>query len=258
MQIITYLGQLDYYERILPQNDPLQQTLRQLKKVIEAYTQNKLPAFCLPSLLIDENDLQRLLLNPLFASHDSWLQRTKIVDQLAHFLLDFRQLIQQQLGIWSLLNQPMMDQWVQQFPQQAYLEIMAGNGMLSQSLVAQGQKVIATDDFTWSTTSLTGQKTWLPVKRYDALAAVRRFFAEVDVILLSWSPDHEQIDWQVLQYLRSLANPPELWVLGEYRGITNSSQFWQQAHLCFDSRIARINKYYPTIDLVKDHLFVVR
>lgn len=115
---------------------PCSQLLHQLHQVIMAYTQKQLPNVILSNLEINAQDLIRLIANNEFLPQASIFEKTTYINQLAHFLENFRQYIQKRFGIWAMINQPMMDQWVQQFPQQRYLEIMAGNASLSAALAS--------------------------------------------------------------------------------------------------------------------------
>ena len=237
---------------------PCSQLLHQLHQVIMAYTQKQLPNVILSNLEINVQDLIRLIANNEFLPQASIFEKTTYINQLAHFLENFRQYIQKRFGIWAMINQPMMDQWVQQFPQQRYLEIMAGNASLSAALAQRDQKVIATDNGSWAAWSQTSRNCWFPVQKLDARQAVQKYGAESDVILLAWSPDGDPIDWQILQLIRQLPNQPQFWIIGEYQGATNSTLFWQRAHFKYDQRIHNINQYYPHFDLVKDRLLMVR
>lgn len=258
MQNLSYPQQLQQYQKQLQFDKELSYRLQQMQLTLQAYQKQTLPVQSLPPLILDAQDLQRLFLNAQVMPSLTWQEKVNYLENLARFIDDFRQFLQQQYGVWALLNQTMLNCWVQYFPQQSYLELMAGNASLSWGLQQRKQSVIATDDFSWSKQSLTGHQPWLPVQQADALTAIQRYGSQVDVVLLAWSPDREEIDWQILKELRSWAIRPQLWVIGEFRGATNSLRFWQEAHLHYDSRIAKINQFYPAFDLVKDHLFVVR
>ncbi|UQS81507.1 hypothetical protein MOO45_04595 [Bombilactobacillus folatiphilus] len=254
----NYLQQLAKARQVLEFDPKFCHIFDQMQETVSAYQKHRLPARSLPELKLTEVDFVRLMTNKQFLPQDTWVQKQTFLTDLARFLDDFRQFIQQEYGVWAMINQQMMTCWQQQFPHLRYLELMAGNASLSWALRQQKQAVIATDDFSWSQQSQTGHDTWTSVISMDALTALNEFGHQVDVVLLSWSPDRELIDWQLLQELRSWVKPPQFWVIGEYKGATNSMQFWQRAHLDYDARLMKINQYYRGFDLVKDHLFLVR
>ncbi|NVY95829.1 hypothetical protein HU830_01220 [Lactobacillus sp. DCY120] len=255
---IDYETKLQLYQTLFQTDPKFSVLLKQLAQTIAAYRQQRLPTFILPNLDVTPDDLTRLLTNSKFSVGKNWSQKEEQIEDLARFLGDFRNYLQEELGIWALLNQPMLTCWTQEFPHYRYLELMSGNGMLSWALRQKQQTVYATDNFSWAQTSKTGRKLWTSVQKQDALTAVLEKGQQVDVILLAWSPDREEIDWQLLQAIRQLQPRPQFWLIGEYRGVTNSQLFWDQAQLHYDRRIAQINRYYPSLDLIKDHLFVIR
>lgn len=79
------------------------------------------------------------------------------------------------------------------------LEVMAGAGWLAKALSQHGIDVLATDDDSWHQPEkkdgqlLIDLSPVYPVERLDARAAVRRYGASRDVLLVSWPPMEDVI-----------------------------------------------------------------
>ena len=257
MEVSNYEQKLKDYQALFLDIPKFNYLLGQLEQVINTYQKHQLPNFILSDLRVNTTDFTQLMADKQFLSQYNLAAKSDFLQQFARFLDDFRDFIQTKFGIWAMLNQPMMDCWVQLFPHVKYLELMAGNGILASALQERGQQVIATDNLTWAQSSATGQQKWTTIEQLDALEALQQYFNEVDVVLLAWSPDHDNIDVQILQFIRKLNSNLQFWIIGEYQGATNSAEFWQQAHLIYDWRLAKINRLYPAFDIVKDHVFKI-
>ncbi|MBA1435261.1 hypothetical protein, partial [Bombilactobacillus bombi] len=226
MTFINYEQKLIKYQSLFVDVPKFRYLLTQMQQVIQAYRQQRLPNFVLAKLEVNEVDFAQLIANPQFMPGLTLLEKGDFLQEFSRFLDDFRDFIQTKLGIWSLINGPMMDCWVQLFPDINYLELMAGNGILSAALKQRGQSVIATDNFSWSKNSQTGQQCWTNVEVLDALSALEKYHSQVQVVLLAWSPDKDRSDVAILKKIRQLQPFIQFWILGEYLGATNSTQFW--------------------------------
>lgn len=258
MNILKYEKQLTLYQLDFKMSNKFTRILLALQGTIKSYQNKLLPNFTMPKLELTETDFVKLLLSEDFLDGYTYSEKEEYLDEFAEFLENFRIYIQDKFGVWAMINQPMMDTWVQSLPGKSYLELMAGNGSLSKALEDRHQDVISTDSFAWSNESSTGRELWTKVEKLDALAAIQNYGESVDVILLAWSPDYDRIDVDILNAIRNLKNHPMFLLIGEYKGATNSQLFWHEAKLHYDKRIARINRMYPNFDLVKDHLFSIR
>ena len=257
MNLLNYEQKLQKYQSIFVTIPKFNYLLQQMQQVIIAYRQQLLPNFVLSKLEVTAGDFADLMTNSNFLPMMTLPAKSQFLQNFAKFLDNFRDFIQKDLGIWTLLNAPMMQRWTALFPHLKYLELMAGNGILAHSLQQRGQRVRATDNLSWATTSATGNKPWTTIEKSDALSALLAYYRYVDVVLLSWSPDRDPIDYQILTTIRQLTPRPQFWIIGEYQGATNSLEFWQEARLIYDSRLAQINRLFPSFDLIKDHLFKI-
>lgn len=179
----------------------------------------------------------------------------RVIDQLLH---NFRKFLQYHFGQWTLISQQAVAMWTKFWPFRRYLELMAGNGLLAKALQGRGQSVIATDSFAWQGENQTGRQLFFPVQNYSATAAITKFGEQVDTIILSWSPDRDPLDWCLLQRIRQLPNHPDLLVIGEKFGVTNSELFWRTQPTNFSAQIQLTNRYLPRRDLVAEQLFLFR
>ena len=177
---------------------------------------------------------------------------------LNHLFANFRKYLQYHFGQWTLISQQALSIWTKYWPHRHYLELMAGNGVLAKGLTAHGQKVIATDSFAWQGENNTGRQLHFPVQDADALTAIKKFGPQVDAIILSWSPDRDPIDVVIAQQIRQLPQHPDLIVIGEKFGVTNSELFWHTQPIAFSPQVQLINRYLPQHDLVKEQVFLIR
>lgn len=177
---------------------------------------------------------------------------------LNHLFANFRKYLQYHFGQWTLISQQALSIWTKFWPQRRYLEVMAGNGVLARGLAAHGQEVLATDSFAWQAENKTGRQLHYPVQNIEALTAIRNYGTQVDAIVLSWSPDRDPIDVLIAQQIRQLPNYPDLIVIGEKFGVTNSLLFWQTQPIAFSAQVQMINRYLPQHDLIKEQVFLIR
>lgn len=257
MDLLNYEQKLQKYQSIFVTIPKFNYLLQQMRQVIKDYRHHILPNFILTNLEVTAGDFVDLITNTNFLRTMTLPVKSKFLLNFAEFLDSFRDFIQSDLGIWTMLNSPMIQRWTSVFPNLSYLELMAGNGILAHSLRQMDQRVWATDNLSWSADSATGNKPWTTIEKSDALSALYAYYRYVDVVLLAWSPDHDPIDYKILTTIRQLTPRPQFWIIGEYKGATNSSEFWQEASLIYDRRLAQINHLFPSFDLVKDHLFKI-
>lgn len=175
-----------------------------------------------------------------------------------HLLRNFRKFLQYRFGQWTLISQQALDIWAKYWPSRRYLELMAGNGALSKALHQRGQAVIATDSFSWQSENVTGRHLVYPVENFTASAAVAKYGQQVDAIILSWSPDCDPLDWALLNQIRQLTPQPDLLVIGEKFGVTNSELFWRTQVPRFSPQVQLINRYLPQHDQIAERLFLFR
>lgn len=166
-------------------------------------------------------------------------------------LENFRQTIIENFGIWHICSQEWINDLSRFCGQQASnLELMAGNALISAYL----PHTIATDNLDWQGQDNESPQPWTQVEPLDALAAVRKYFQRVDNIIMAWAPDRDDVDWQVLQFLRKTHFQGHLIVIGERHGATNSALFWENAHLKF---LPILNVHHQPFDFIKDRVWIV-
>lgn len=179
--------------------------------------------------------------------------------QLQNLLVNFRKYLQYHTGQWTLLSQQALRVWTKYWPFRRYLELMAGDGRLARALTSRGQAVIATDNLAWRQENVTGRQLFYPVQAADAQTAVARYGQQVDVILLSWSPNRDPLDWVLRQQIAALPNRPDLLVIGEPFGVTNSELFWRTQQPNFSAPLNILRRYLPpTSDGVHEGIYLYR
>lgn len=248
---MDYIAQLQYLQQLLPFTG-IDQQIKMCLQVITSLQQHHLPSLKLPPLGI--TDVQ--FVNAMLVNNSD--QQYDYLRQCDHLLRNFRSYLEVKFGMWAYISNAFLDEWIKQFGNLRYLEIMAGNGFISAGLRQRHQQVICTDNFAWRNESETGRQPWTPMIAMDALQAVNTYASQVDAIIMSWSPDGNDIDWQVLQVLRQYHPQPLLFCIGERNGATNSKIFWQKSHSLPDRRLLKVNAQYAHFDLMRDRLYLIQ
>jgi hypothetical protein len=98
------------------------------------------------------------------------------------------------------------------------LEVMAGRGVLAYALRQKGVNVIVTDDYSWFNGRYDGwNKTLVDVEKIDAIAAVKKYGKEIDILIMSW-PYMDNTAYRVIKELYAV-NPKAVVVyIGEGPG----------------------------------------
>lgn len=90
------------------------------------------------------------------------------------------------------------------------------------------------------------------------MAAIKKYGSQVDYVIMSWSPDKLEIDWEVLQLLRKDYPEVKLLVIGEKNGATDSAKFWQTAHLTQDDELKKVNEQIHSFDLIDEQIYLAQ
>lgn len=222
--------------RTLPQ---AKEKIQAVQEVLLAYQQQQLPVQPLPELEFSEDFL--------FEHLDAYPD----ILELEGTLNDLRQCVIENFGIWHIFSRVWAADLAAYLKQRPTLQVMAGNGVLASQLL----NVLATDDFNWEGQDITRPAPWTNVVKIDALAAVQQYYREVEVLLIEWAPDSQEVDYEILRFLRSVKWEGELIVVGEKRGATNSKKFWEQAKL---EKIGQLNFHHQPFDFIHDQVYRVR
>ncbi|GAB6092809.1 SAM-dependent methyltransferase [Furfurilactobacillus curtus] len=218
----------------------------------------------LPPLLLPDN-YQDTIYQTLLAKYplgdpigdQKWATLSAALPKLDHQLRDFRDYLEATYGMWAYISAPFTNDLSNYLKGVPTLELMAGNGYISKGLRDHdaNQTLYVTDSTAWTNENETGRHPVIEVEPLDALAAIAKYGTNVDAIIMSWSPDGQEIDWQVLQAVRQLPNAPQLIVIGEKGGATGSTAFWQHAKL---TENADLNRHFHDFDLIKDRVYIVK
>lgn len=235
--MIPYLEQLNQWEEKFATASDVLFKIQSAKKAIVSLKLQQLPKNNLPLLSFSEKEIfSNFALMPLD-------------DDLAMF----RQEIIQTFGIWHIPNQRWLVDLHHFINGRSVLEIMAGNALISAGLRQLQDEVTSTDNFDWRGQDILTPKPWTHVEQEDALKSVKR--RSFDVLILSWAPDTQNIDWQILTTLRNQGFTGDFIVIGEQNGVTNSPEFWQNAIL---SQPEILNQNHKPFDTIKDAVWLVK
>lgn len=245
---------MDYWSRLTQLNQHL--AIPAIMQQVDAMTvwratllAAQVPAVPLPRLGIDESTYLDGLLHGATAAE---------LRQCDAMLRNFRQYCAYHFGIWAAVNQQLFTTWTTLFGLKRYLEVAAGNGYVSAGLQASGNQVIATDALSWTKENATGRTPLLPVHQATATTALWRYGAQVDAVVMAWSPDHDPNDAHFLQVLRTHFPQLQFFVIGERFGATNSRLFWSQAQFVADKRLLRLNRDFPRFDAINECVYWMR
>lgn len=256
LDILDYIDDLKKIAVRLPQSQVFNARIKFMQHVIEALEQKQLPKYRFIPFELTEQQITKYLANNVDPDIDDFDAVISDLEQFDKKLADFRTFLQDQFGYWATITEELMGEWANLFPQETYLELMAGNGYISKGFIDQGISSICTDDLSWSNESPTGNEQLTKVQQFDALSAIDHFSDQVTSVVLAWSPDKNEIDTQILEKIRQ--TDLNFFVIGEPFGATNSHKFWDSVEYVADPRIDKLNEKYPQYDLVNDKIFLIK
>jgi hypothetical protein len=218
----------------------------------------------LPELILPDNIQDQIFknINKQFKPGDPegdklWNELSDALPKLDKQLRSFRDYLESQYGMWAYISAPFAKDLAKYIGDDSALEIMAGNGNISKGLTDLGVKVFPTDSLEWVNENQTGKHQLIDVEKLDALSAIAKYQDQVKYVIMSWSPDKQTIDVDVLNAIRKADNDLELIVIGEKNGATDSKEFWQQAHFIKPDIAKQLNQHHQPFDLIKDQVYLV-
>lgn len=253
---MNYIETLKNDLAVLPNGNTFNLKVKLIERIIASLEKKQLPKYHFPKLQLSESEITSFMQKNMFLSAPEFEKMSTDLEKFDHDLGELRTYLQQEFGYWATITQDFVEQITIDFPDQSFLELMAGNGFLSKGLRDLGVKTYCTDNLSWSKHDQTGNKLLTEVESLDAISALAKYGNKVDNVIVAWSPDREEIDVQILQEMRKL--DANFLLIGEFDGATDSQEFWNQAKLVTDSRIKQINRVYSRYDLVHDQLYLVK
>ena len=253
---MNYIDKLKQDVAALPNGMKFNLKIRLVERVWATLSQNQLPKYHFPQLQLSEGEITECLRQNMDLQDADFESLLKNLETFDHDLGEFRTQLQNEFGYWATITRDFVQQLINEFPEQNFLELMAGNGYWSKGLRDLGVETYCTDDLSWASHNQTGKDLLTDVESLDALQALDKYSSKVNNVILAWSPDREDIDLKVLNKIRQL--DVNFLVIGEKYGATDSKEFWDSAKLVDDPRIERINQNYSRYDLVHDQLYLVK
>lgn len=186
-----------------------------------------------------------------------WNQKIEELMDLDHLLHGLRDELIKRYKMYGYVSAPAVEYMSKYIAGRKTLELMAGYGYLSVGLksIHPSQWIHAVDNESWQ---FQPQQSLLPpqplVEKMDALEALKHYGSEAEVIILSWSPDQDEVDLELLAWIRENFSG-EFLVLGEFKGATNSQMFWEKADL---EPIEEYNQRFESFDLIEEKLYRVK
>lgn len=241
----------------------IQNKIKSAQETINQINQGYLP-LPLTNLTIDEADievLQGVVLakypNDAVKGNAYWQELITPLEDLDETLAGLRDVLIQDFDMYSFPNSEFLAKLDTYLGKRKVLEIMAGQGYLTAGLrtLNPQRQIWATDNQSWLTQPGEHIPPVTSVENNDALTALSEYASHVDVVIMSWAPDTDNIDWQVLSWLRTHEPQVELLVIGEFEGATNSTQFWQEAQL---TPLDDLNISLKSFDLIDEKIYIAR
>lgn len=221
----------------------------------------------LPTLLLPD-DIQDTIfkqVNQQYSQGDPrgdqlWNKYSAALPKLDKSLRNFRDYLEDTYGMWSYVNAPFAKALADYLNGAPVLEIMAGNGYISKGLRNNNanQRIYTTDSQAWTRENETGKHPVTTIEKLDAISAIKKYGDQVDYVIMSWAPDKEEVDWDVLQLLRHDYPDVKFLVIGEQDGATNSKKFWQEAQLSQDEGLQKVNQQLHSFDLIDEQIYLVK
>lgn len=189
-----------------------------------------------------------------------WNKYSNALPKLDKALRNFRDYLEDTYGMWSYVNAPFAKALSEYLDGKPVLEIMAGNGYISKGLRNNNssQKIYTTDSQAWVNENETGKHPVTDIEKLDAIEAIKKYGDQVDYVIMSWAPDKQETDWEVLQLLRQDYPDVKLLVIGEKDGATDSKEFWQNAQLSQDENLQKVNRQLHSFDLIDEQIYLAK
>jgi hypothetical protein len=260
----NYITRLERYRELFNQNSTIifliNQVLESNRLIQQKLLPQQLPELELPLDIQDQIFNQIKEQYPLGDPKGDQLWEKLIAElpKLDKLLRSYRDYLEETYGMWAYISAPFINDLTHYLGGRPTLEIMAGNGYISQGLRLKKQPVYATDSLDWIAENETGKHLVTEVEKLDALAAIEKYSSQVAFVIMSWSPDGIPIDVEVLEKLRSLPEQPTLICIGEPNGATNSADFWKRATLVDTDDAQRLNQHYQSFDLIHDQVYLIK
>mgnify|MGYP003365069577 CR=1 FL=1 len=253
---MNYIDGLRQDTSVLPNGMVFNARIKFMERVCEALDNNELPKYHFPEIELSEKEITSFMEENVDLNEIDFQAMSAHLEEFDHDLGDFRSYLQTRFGYWATITQDFVAELKAAFPDQSFLELMAGNGYLSKGLRDLDVETYCTDDLSWSQYNQTGNLKMTEVESLDALSALDKYGSQVDNVILAWSPDREDIDYKVLQKIRQM--DVNFLLIGEKNGATDSKEFWDDAQLIDDPRIDKVNQSYSRYDIVHDQLYLVK
>ncbi|GLB47358.1 hypothetical protein WR164_13370 [Philodulcilactobacillus myokoensis] len=261
---IPYMDQIKKYYHMF---DHIPEIKFILNNILESnrLLSNKILPQDLPELLLPDNIQQIVIkqLNQHYAQNDQkgdqhWNELSKALPKLDKLVRNFRDYLEQEYGMWAYISAPFAKDLAEYCGRGPVLEVMAGNGYISKGLRDNGTKVFSTDSLAWTKENETGKHLVTKVEKLSAIDAFNKYKDQIKDVIMCWSPDGVEDDWQLLQAIRKSKLNLPLITIGEKNGATDSKVFWQNAKFIKQEDAKHLNRHHQPFDLIHDQVYIIK
>lgn len=262
----SYIQQLTKYAELF---DGIPAVKYLINNVIESdrLLKNGLLPQPLPQLLLPD-DIQDTIFKKISdqypagdkAGDDLWNRFNEALPKLDKLLRSYRDYLETTYGMWSYTSAPFVKDLADYINQKPVLEVMAGNGYISKGLknLNSNQTIYTTDSQAWTKENETGKHPVTEIESLDAIEALNKYGQDVSFVVMSWAPDKQTTDWQLLQLIREKYPQITLITIGEKNGATNSKEFWSNAKFTDEEQAESVNRNLKTFDLIDERVYFVK
>lgn len=241
----------------------IQNKIKNVMNAFEQINQGYLPPK-LVDIEITEADIDALQSNVLTRYPNNpeegnayWESMIARLENLDGILSYTRDILMSDFDMYNYANVEFVTALNDYIGKRSVLELMAGQGYITAGLRALNSErlTIATDNQSWLDQPGEHIDPVTEVLNEDAITALENHASNVDVILMSWAPDTDDIDWRVLSWIREHAPMVEFIIIGEKNGATNSERFWRETEL---TPLNELNKSLKSFDLIDEKVYIAR
>ena len=119
------------------------------------------------------------------------------------------------VGMFAFVSWDWVEPLVQWLKGRRVLEVMAGAGWLARALREKGIEMIATDNGSWP--NARGWALQTEVEELDAIAAIQKYAAKTDILLMSW-PYMDDIAYKSIKLWEKMKPGALTIYIGEWEG----------------------------------------
>lgn len=159
-------------------------------------------------------------------------------------------------GMYSLITEDYLDRLSEVLKNKKVLEVCSGQGFLGKGLFDRGVSIKCTDDFSWKDKYSWGRNKF-SVEKLDAINALNKYIANIDIVIVSWVPHDSTLDVEILRYIRANNADVLFFVIGESPGgATGSELLFDEGNIVHDKISRYVNEKKDRFNGISERLYI--